>query len=100
MNEQTHVILTIKSYEDVLNYMSTQPYGNVVQLISELVNGANANAHTFILTSKPVPPVQAVAAPEAPVKKMEVVKESESDIYTDSVEEVTGENEKGPDAKE
>ena len=90
MNEQTHVILTIKSYEDVLNFMSTQPYGNVAQLISELVNDANDNKQKFsIMPIIPPKPTPVAAAPEAKAKKMEIVKESEGDTQEVIAEEVT-----------
>lgn len=56
MGEKTHVILSVKAYEDVLNYLSTtQVYGNVAQLISELVNNANENTKNFSIVANNMP---------------------------------------------
>jgi len=55
MDNTQHVVLTIKSYENILNYLSTtQIYKNVAQLISELVNDVNDNSKTLIVMKKPV----------------------------------------------
>lgn len=74
MGEKTHVILSIKAYEDVLNYLSTtQIYGNIAQLISELVNDANANTQNLTIVTKVEP-----ASPEAGIPEMQVVDEAKT----------------------
>jgi hypothetical protein len=48
MNETIHVVMAIKQYEEILNYLSTtQIYGNVAKLIAETVNDVNANLQSL-----------------------------------------------------
>lgn len=52
MEEKTHVILSVRAYEEMLNFLATQPYQAVVQLISGVVNDKAANEQSLVIVNK------------------------------------------------
>ena len=52
MDEQKHVILSTRMYKTILNYLSRQAYGDVVQLIPAIVDDVEENGKNLSLTTK------------------------------------------------
>ena len=68
--ENRNVILSVKVYENLLNYLgNTQVYNNVAQLISDTVRDANENAKVFTVTSIP----QDMSQPNSDIIEAEVI---------------------------
>ena len=55
MQENTHVVISSKRYEEVLNFLSTQSYNEVAQLISSVVQDASTNGQAFDVVAKSKP---------------------------------------------
>lgn len=63
MDEQKHVILSTRMYKTILNYLSRQAYGDVVQLVPAIVNDVEENGKNLSLTTKEKPIVESEVEP-------------------------------------